>query len=83
MNRTFLGSSGQGHTMSWLTPNPLEGPANDRTTASSYDGGMASGSTLVPASPRQGISTSSTSWPANGCSASGLAASPPDPNNSN
>jgi hypothetical protein len=82
MNHAFLGSLGLGHTSSWVAQDPLEGLADDRTTASSYDGRMTGGSTLAATLPEQEVSATSTSWPAGGCSASGLAASPPDPDSS-
>ena len=58
----------------------LEGPANDRTTASSCDG--TGGSTLSPTSPLEETSTILISWPTGGCFASGLAVSPLDTSSS-
>ncbi|XP_066373044.1 uncharacterized protein [Miscanthus floridulus] len=79
MNQTFIGSSGKGHTK-LVAPSPLEGPADDRTTSSSYDD--AGSSTLSPASLSKETSTISISWPSGGPSASHLSTSPPDTSSS-
>ena len=63
MNRTFVGSSGQGHSRSPFG-SPPEGPASDRTTASSRDD--TGSSTMSSASSSDGISTTSVAWVAAG-----------------